>query len=253
MARRARRAMKVQRLSLGDCLNSYRSALASVTNQAEATRLLKEAVAALGFTDFNYGCLNYYQSMASTMPPEWIEQYLRQGFWRSDKLVLAAQRRVAPFAVHDIFVEPPATVREAQMEAAIAAHFHGLVVPIHCPEVGFSLASFFTRMDRDSFVARESQIRGPVTVMAFDYHEAVKRFYIGTETPHGREGLSARERQMLELASQGKTSDEIAVIAGLAEATVNNHIYRIMKKLKVSSRSQAIAVAIAEGQIPKPL
>ena len=69
MARRARRAMKVQRLSLGDCLNSYRSALASVTNQAEATRLLKEAVAALGFTDFNYGCLNYYQSMASTMPP----------------------------------------------------------------------------------------------------------------------------------------------------------------------------------------
>lgn len=252
-ARHAKRGPASRVHALGDCLDSYRSALAAATSQADATVLLKDAVAALGFTDFNYGCLNYYQSMASTMPPEWIEQYLRQGFWRSDKLVLAAQQRVAPFAVHDIFVEPPATVRQAQMEAAIAAHFHGLVVPIHCPQVGFSLASFFTRMDRDSFIAREPELRGPVTVMAFDYHDAVKRFYIGTETPHGREGLSKRERQVLELASQGKTSEDIALIAGLAEATVNNHIYRIMKKLNVSSRSQAIAVAIADGQISKPV
>lgn len=233
-------------------MDSYRQALAGAASQAEATALLKAAVTPLGFTDFNYGCLNYYQSMASTMPPEWIAQYLKEGYWRSDKLVLAAQRQVAPFAVHDIFVEPPATAREAEMEAAIAAHFHGLVVPIHCPEVGFSLASFFTRMDRADFIAREPALRGAVTALVLDYHDTVKKFYIGTRTPHGREGLSKRERQVLSWASQGKTSEEIAGITGIAEPTVNNHIYRIMKKLKVSSRSQAIAIAIAEGQIPKP-
>jgi DNA-binding CsgD family transcriptional regulator len=249
MAALGAHAMNTRFASKGDCLDSYRSVLAAVNSQAEATALLKAAIAPLGFTDFNYGCLNYYRSMASTQSPDWMARYAREGNWRSDRLVVAAQRHLAPFAAHDIVMEPSATVCEAQMESAIAAHFHALVVPIHCPLVGFSLAALFTGMDRDTFAAREPEIRGPATVMAFDYHEAVTRFYIGTETPHGRDGLTQRERQVLELASQGKTSDDIAGITGLAEATVNNHICRIMKKLKVFSRSQAIA----EGQIPKPL
>lgn len=233
-------------------MDRYRAALARANNQAEATALLRDAIAPLGFSDFNYGCVNYYDSMASTMPPEWIARYVREGYFKSDKLVVAAQRRVSPFAVHDIFVEPPATVREAEMEAAIAAHFHGLVIPIHCPEVGFSLAALYTRLDRDAFIAREAELRGPAMAAVFDYHDAVKHFYIGTRMVDGRKGLSRRERQVLEWAAQGKTSDEIAGITGLAEPTVNNHIYRIMKKLNVTSRSQAIAVAIATGQIGKP-
>ena len=231
--------------------DAYRVKLAAVKSHSEATELLADEVRKLGFSDFNYGCLNHTGSMTSTMPVEWIAHYTSEGYFKSDRLVVAAQRRVSPFAVHDIFAGPPSTVREAEMRSAISGHFHGLVVPIHCPEVGFSIAAFFTQLDRDEFIRREPALRGPLVAMALDYHDAVKRFYVGTSPMDGRKPLSRRERQVLELVAKGKTSSDISALTGLAEVSVNNHIYRICRKLKVSNRTQAIAVALSTGQIGK--
>lgn len=61
--------------------------------------------------------------------------------------------------------------------------------------------------------------------------------------------ISAREREVLKLISDGKTNPEIAQILYLSPFTVKSHIKNIFKKLNTTSRSQAVALALARGLI----
>lgn len=63
------------------------------------------------------------------------------------------------------------------------------------------------------------------------------------------EPLSAREIQVLRLASNGSSNKEIAAALGVAENTVKNHIKNIMEKLQVSDRTEAVTVALRRGVI----
>ena len=51
-------------------------------------------------------------------------------------------------------------------------------------------------------------------------------------------GLTAREAQLVELASQGLSNAEIADRLVLSVRTVESHIYRAMGKLGVSDRRE---------------
>ncbi len=52
--------------------------------------------------------------------------------------------------------------------------------------------------------------------------------------------LSCRELEILSYLSKGKTNSQIAAELYLSEATVKSHLYRIYKKLSISSREEAI-------------
>jgi DNA-binding CsgD family transcriptional regulator len=56
-------------------------------------------------------------------------------------------------------------------------------------------------------------------------------------------GLTARERQVLELLASGKTNREIGATLYMAEKTASVHVSRILAKLDVRSRTEAAAVA----------
>jgi two-component system response regulator DevR len=53
--------------------------------------------------------------------------------------------------------------------------------------------------------------------------------------------LSAQERRVLALISEGKTNKEIASVLGLGEKTVRNYVSNLMEKLQISRRSEAAA------------
>jgi len=59
-------------------------------------------------------------------------------------------------------------------------------------------------------------------------------------------GLSARERETLELMTQGLLKKEIADRLGLSYHTVDNHLRSIYTKLRVNTRSGAVAKALNE-------
>lgn len=53
--------------------------------------------------------------------------------------------------------------------------------------------------------------------------------------------LSAREHEVLELVASGATNVEIAAQLVIAPGTVKSHVKRIMRKLRVSNRAEAVA------------
>jgi two-component system NarL family response regulator len=64
--------------------------------------------------------------------------------------------------------------------------------------------------------------------------------------------LSPRELEVLHLLVDGKTNKEIAVLLGIAEATVRVHVDHILEKLGVSSRTAACVTALERGLIRPP-
>jgi len=63
------------------------------------------------------------------------------------------------------------------------------------------------------------------------------------------DGLSDREREILHLIAQGKTSPEIAAELFLSPHTVQSHRDHIMTKLDLHSKAALIKYAIAKGLI----
>ena len=61
--------------------------------------------------------------------------------------------------------------------------------------------------------------------------------------------LSDRERECLIWVSEGKTTDEVALILGVSGNTVNSYITHAIQKLSASNRAMAIATAIRSGII----
>jgi DNA-binding CsgD family transcriptional regulator len=61
--------------------------------------------------------------------------------------------------------------------------------------------------------------------------------------------LSDRERECLLWVSEGKTTDEVAVILGVSSNTVNSYITHAIQKFAASNRAMAIATAIRNGII----
>jgi len=57
--------------------------------------------------------------------------------------------------------------------------------------------------------------------------------------------LTPRETEVLTWIQNGKTSFEIGKILGISENTVETYVARVRGKLNASTRSQAVAIAIA--------
>ena len=53
--------------------------------------------------------------------------------------------------------------------------------------------------------------------------------------------LSSREIEVLRLVREGKTNQQIGLVLNISPFTVKNHMQKIMRKLKVGNRAQAVA------------
>lgn len=59
--------------------------------------------------------------------------------------------------------------------------------------------------------------------------------------------LTQREMEILEWVRQGKSNIEIGAILGLSPLTVKNHMQKLLRKLNVQNRAQAVARGISLG------
>jgi DNA-binding NarL/FixJ family response regulator len=71
----------------------------------------------------------------------------------------------------------------------------------------------------------------------------------GPELPEAAAGLSGREVEVLRLLARGLSNAEIAGELFLSEATVKSHVARILQKLRLRDRVQAVVFAYESGVV----
>lgn len=98
------------------------------------------------------------------------------------------------------------------------------------------------RTPREELIASLKQVQeGGSPMTSYIARKVVQSFY---QTPAERsetEGLSPREREVLELLARGYFYKEITEALGISMSTVNTHVRRVYEKLHVHSRAQAVA------------
>ena len=68
----------------------------------------------------------------------------------------------------------------------------------------------------------------------------------------GKGVLSPREHQVVELLASGNTGEEVAERLGISPATVRVHVRNATGKLGANTRTQAVAIAVARGEVAAP-
>ncbi|NUW31822.1 response regulator transcription factor [Nonomuraea sp. SMC257] len=104
----------------------------------------------------------------------------------------------------------------------------------------------------DLFSAVRSVHAGDAVVAPSTTRRLLERFAVhlpdGTPRPDA-DGLTAREHEVLLHVARGLSNPEIAAELGLAEATVKTHVNRILAKLGLRGRAQAVVYAYESGLV----
>lgn len=110
------------------------------------------------------------------------------------------------------------------------------VMPVTCGDSYYVLSFLFREKASYSY----DRLRDAAFASAYHFVE----FEGGMSEGQQHNELTEREIECLSWISQGKTSDEIALIIGISRNTVNNYITSIMNKTATKSRAEAVAEAV---------
>jgi DNA-binding CsgD family transcriptional regulator len=182
-----------------------------------------------------------------TYPGDWVRYFSESGRYRIDPVFRYADERMVPFSWDDPTFRAGLTPLQLGIleEAQGRGLGHGYTVPIHPP--GGQMAS--CSVVPDSGVIDRGAYQAVFTMACFMFDAMLRG--VGHEECSGARPLqfSARERQCLELAAQGKDDWSIGSLLRISERTAHNHIERAKRRLGVCTRVQVIVHALCDGQI----
>jgi two-component system response regulator DevR len=114
----------------------------------------------------------------------------------------------------------------------------------------------------DGYLIKDSDAEGLVAALVAVaagqqvLHRKIRPLVFGGISPNSTTGrlssLTASERRILSLVTEGRTNKEIADVVSLAEKTVRNHMSVILSKLGVERRAQAVALFVEEQAKLRP-
>jgi DNA-binding NarL/FixJ family response regulator len=89
--------------------------------------------------------------------------------------------------------------------------------------------------------------RGEVKIDALVARRLMSSIRHPAETDHRASDLTSRELDVLRLVAAGKPNKQIAAELSISERTARTHVSRILRKLRLTSRTQAALWAVREG------
>jgi LuxR family transcriptional regulator, quorum-sensing system regulator BjaR1 len=177
--------------------------------------------------------------MAKRWPTEWFKLYTDNNYDRVDPVVRLCRRSVNPFewgeAPYDAEREPGAA--EVMNRAKEFRMARGFIVPLH-GLTGFTAAVSLGGVDLDLNVRSKPALH----LMAMYGFDRIRSLLDPKPGPPVR--LTAREREVVAWASQGKSAWEIGEILHITQRTVEEHLTNAARKLGASNRTHAVAIAI---------
>ncbi len=106
--------------------------------------------------------------------------------------------------------------------------------------------------DKDLFVAIDTILEGRIYISHFLAEESWQdwaQIRRGKRAPSFSEPLTVREREILKLIAEGKSSKEIATLLCISIRTVERHRANVMDKLRVRRTADLVAYAIRKGYV----
>jgi LuxR family transcriptional regulator, quorum-sensing system regulator BjaR1 len=182
-------------------------------------------------------------TVASGWPPEWFEIYTRENFSAMDPVPRYGASTVQPFewteARYDKERDPAAHL--VMTSATEFRLMQGYCIPLHYDEGGAVISMATEQLDIDPVAKSALHLIGVYA------HNRIRS--LGRPTLEKRDLLTAREREVLRWAADGKTSWEVSVILNISERTVKFHLIQASRKLNAVNRTSAVAKALARGLI----
>ena len=123
----------------------------------------------------------------------------------------------------------------------------GLTIPIHGPGGEFGLLGLYSQLSDHDFLRVTDETKFDAQVIAFHFHDAVRRTLIAEQAVPLPIPLTEREVEILRWTAAGKTAWEIGGILKISERTVNFHIRNVMEKFGVHNKTHAAAKAMGMG------
>ena len=222
----------------------------------DLTRMVDAISRELGFEHWIYGALvpvtptRYEQFVLNGYPEDWRQHYLDQGYTFIDPTVKYARGHVVPTLWDELVDSQGITISDAQIgkrifgEARDFGLAKGLSVPLHGLGCSFGMMSYVSRDAQHPIV--ESTVYAEAMLLASYVHQAASALLFSTKLRETRP-LSARERECLKWAAEGKTGWDIAHLLDITERTVVFHLHNACDKLGVATRQQAVAKAMVLG------
>jgi len=99
----------------------------------------------------------------------------------------------------------------------------------------------------DLIHAIQQVCRGEIYLSPIISRAVVEAFL--SRAPVPTDPLTSRERQVLQLVGEGKSSKEIAVILGISIKTAESHRTRLMRKLDIHELASLVRYAIRRGLV----
>lgn len=190
----------------------------------------------------------------TTLPAEWVARYDQMAYIEIDPRVLKTWNNALP-TVWDYYSERGKDEKTDSFldDAARYGVASGVAFALHDPRyerVLVALNSSNSKIDkaRRSFITSKL---GEMLVLGTFFHELFMKGIIerGLAPISRGAALSHRQRECLQLASYGLSTEDIAYKLGITVRTAQFHFDSIRSKLAAANRQEAVAKGIAEGII----
>jgi len=203
----------------------------------------------MGFEHFTYALtvsapsLKRQQYLTGS-PPEWVRRYLAQEYFKVDPLIRHAEKSSLPILWDEhLFQEDDA--QEFREDAKSFGLESGLSFAVHEQPGVTGVFSLSRNKAIDLMDEELAALIGRTQIFTSLLHNAISRVDLAKLLPKSTVVLTARERECLKWAADGKTAWEIGQILAIAERTVVFHLNNVMQKLGASNKTQAIVRAVA--------
>ena len=179
------------------------------------------------------------------IPAAWVDRYSSRGYAFKDPAVRRMVSGAPPFYWNeldeDVRDNPAArAVLDEAKEFRLAQGFSTSLLTLDGQGVGFSLSGQYCEND--------PEMRGMLTLIA-SYAVGRAIALKQERVPERPIILSAREREALQWAAEGKGDWEIGEVMSISEHGADKHMRSVRAKLGVINRTQAVAEAIRRGLI----